>query len=128
MMQGVAIIAIWAASVSQGQAEGAVNVITCDTATSCDAAGGCAQASGGITFHIAPINVGPDGAGTFTISYDETSTQMSSIGDKGPFLWAQGASDAQSLIVTGSHSLVWVRNDQLSNTAETLFLTCKDPA
>ncbi|MBU2358461.1 MAG: hypothetical protein KKB02_05945 [Alphaproteobacteria bacterium] len=110
-------------------AEGAVQVLDCTQTTTCDAAGACGPDDAAIVFTLTPVDVGPGGAGEYTIAHGGAAYPMTNTGTIGPFVWAEGADDVQTLMPTGPNTLLWVRqNSATALTATTHFLTCKDPA
>lgn len=128
MMRAVILTCALACHATLVAAEGAVQVLSCTATTSCDARGSCTPATDAVTFTLTPVQVDADGAGQFTIAYGDVTAQMGSLSRTGPFVWAEGETDTQSLLVSGPDSLVWVRQDRGTPDATTLFLTCKDPA
>ena len=127
-MRHLILICGLACQATLAAAEGAVQVLSCTATTTCDAQGSCTAASDEVTFTLTPVQVDADGAGQFTIAYGDVTAEMGSLSLTGPFVWAEGETDTQNLMVSGPASLIWVRQDRSAPDATTLFLTCKDPA
>jgi hypothetical protein len=108
-------------------AEGATQVLDCVATTQCDAAGLCAASQEQILFRLDPVDVAAHGEGKYRISYGDVVADAVNASMVGPYTWSEGPDNAQTLLVSGKNSLVWMRQSFAEPiSATTLFLTCKD--
>ena len=107
-------------------AEGAARDVDCKVARSCDAAGDCTMSDDHIRFRLEPENVGPDGIGTYIMSYGEISVGASKVAPPGPILWRESGEDLQSLIRDGPTGMIWHRfTPGEKPSLKVIFLTCE---
>ncbi len=106
-------------------AEGARMTFACHAIAVCSADGLCANSDGQVEFVTKPVNIGPSGEGTYTITYDGATFAMRNIDGTGPLLWSEGRGDAQVLLLTSQTTLLWQNQDSATGASELTFLTCE---
>ena len=87
-------------------AEGAVKNLACTLERVCDAAGACEDASGELSFRMAPISLATDGAGSYKISYGDAEADMQAGSELGPFYWNVGA-ERHALLISSETRWLW---------------------
>lgn len=89
-------------------AEGAVKLLTCRTATVCDAAGNCEQSAGEVEFRMEPLELEAGGAGTYRIAYGATEHDMTALSEVGPFFWVSDQ-ERHTLMASSNTEWLWHR-------------------
>jgi hypothetical protein len=105
-------------------AEGAVRQLQCTIERVCDAAGQCEAGSGVVGFSMAPVQLAPDGSGSYTMSYDGVEADMQARSELGPFYWNVGAA-RHALLVSSETQWLWhTLAVEPAPTATIRFLVC----
>ena len=110
-------------------AEGAVQTFDCLVEAVCDEAGSCVPPGEApvqdTIFRMEPVSTGPQGEGTYRISYGDVSAEMTNVTGLGPLLWSEGNGDRQVILFTGETSLLWQSLDEASARSTVAFLACE---
>jgi hypothetical protein len=88
------------------KAEGALRIFACEVVQDCDAEGVCEAARRKIEFRMAPVERAADGAGRYTIHYDDQSADLRALSEAGPFYWQQGA-EHNTLLASSDTRFLW---------------------
>ena len=105
-------------------AEG-ILTFACNATASCTPDGQCDARDRQVDFVTKPVNIGPSGEGTYTITYDGATFAMRNIDGPGPLLWSEGRGDAQVLLLTSEKTLLWQHQDSATGASDLTFLTCE---
>lgn len=111
-------------------AEGNRSVFQCTGLTSCNEDGVCVDDQTEVEFAFAPLDVNPDGAGTYELTYNGMTTWARKTGWNAPAIWwidTKTVDSLHSLMAASQTNMVWHRLD-LSEPqgSQTRFLECED--
>ena len=105
-------------------AEGAVRVFDCRVTDVCDADAKCATANDTVVFRMEPQTVDAQGAGRYTLRYNDFAVDMEALSDAGPFHWRQ-ASSRDTLLASSETRFLWHSLDLSAQpTASLRLLNC----
>ncbi|WP_068111537.1 hypothetical protein [Tropicimonas marinistellae] len=96
----------------------------CTILKTCDGAGACRADGTKITFGFEPIKVRRSGEGTWRVTYGGKSVQAEGVSYYGPFLWAEGSRDIQSLMTSDETHMLWHSADD--SGALVRFMKCEE--
>ena len=106
-MSAVRSLLLLAALVGPAHAEGGRIVMDCAIVERCAGDGACVPDGGRAAFELAPLAVGPDGAGRFGIRHDGISAEARNLTGEGPLVWTEGQGVTQMLTATGKATVRW---------------------
>ncbi len=97
---------------------------TCKVPKSCDSAGACRASREHFDFAFEPVKVKRSGEGTWRLTCKGRSLSAECASEYGPFLWAEGSRDIQSLMVSDDHHMLW--HSARESGATIRFMTCEE--
>ncbi|MGB3407647.1 MAG: hypothetical protein WBA67_09140 [Jannaschia sp.] len=110
----------------QANAEGGVQRIACVGGPVCDVAGLCAGQGDDVSFTLAPLDVGPQGAGKYRLTRDGRQTEAFMRPDM-TLLWAEAREGLQMLVLLeDSAALLVTRATDQGGASKVAFLTCEE--
>ncbi|PRY26747.1 hypothetical protein CLV78_101849 [Aliiruegeria haliotis] len=97
---------------------------TCRTLKTFDGAGNCRTNAETLSFAFEPVKVRRSGEGEWRLRYNGRTARADGASEYGPFLWAEGTNDIQSLMLSDETHILW--HSARSSGAVIRFMNCEE--
>lgn len=118
----VALLASQLAPVAEAQSAWS---FACTITRVCDGAGNCRDARASVQFTAGQERLNNRGEGTLRLQIGETPTEVYSLSEIGPLVWAEADRKVHSLSLSGGDNAIWQVFDVVDDKAEIRFLRCE---
>jgi hypothetical protein len=106
-------------------AEGAVRILECDVASTCNARLACTPATGQFTFRMEPQSLDNNNAGTYLLSHDEVQAEMQALSYAGPFHWRTPGT-MHTLLASSETDFLWHSLELAAEPVTTIrYMACR---
>jgi hypothetical protein len=107
-----------------GNSEGAVRVFDCESRQLCTGAGACQTTITALTLRMAPKTLSADGAGQYTMTFNNSGVTVEALSAAGPYLWTVADTRYTLLVSSNTELLLHTLTLTPAPTASVQFLMC----